>query len=207
MAKPSYVLPGWMSNHPVKAARETNSNNVVIDLVHEGVTHRVTVPKGLLVPILPPEPPEPPVGAYRIQGFICVHEDANALFGWLVTNPLRQPVPASLGLADRGPWWSWSDLVEAFGHDLVAVPLVPEPADAPRGDDHSSLLAALDRCEHGRHRKDACFDCPDGQSTGNLFLPSGERIGTTLHGDPIVAPEQTDRAQARAWVPAKSRFV
>jgi hypothetical protein len=28
----------------------------------------------------------------------------------------------------------------------------------------------LDRCEHGRHSIDSCFDCPHGRSTGNLYL-------------------------------------
>ena len=30
--------------------------------------------------------------------------------------------------------------------------------------------ADLDRCEHGRHSADHCFDCPGGHSTGNLYL-------------------------------------
>lgn len=56
----------------------------------------------------------------------------------------------------------------------------------------------LDRCEHGRHSIDNCFGCPDGASTGNLFLLGGRvqsdsnaegcrvRIGTTLYGEAIV---------------------
>jgi hypothetical protein len=62
----------------------------------------------------------------------------------------------------------------------------------------SPSLNDLDRCEHGRHSVDHCFDCPGGHSTGNLFLatPSADpqcategqeiRIGTTVHGEPIV---------------------
>lgn len=59
----------------------------------------------------------------------------------------------------------------------------------------------LDRCEHGRHSIDDCFDCVGGESTGNLFLdspmerdrwvnPNGRvlvRIGTAVHGEPIWA--------------------
>jgi hypothetical protein len=30
--------------------------------------------------------------------------------------------------------------------------------------------------------------CPDGWSTGNLYLVAGMRIGTTVHGTPILAP-------------------
>lgn len=47
-------------------------------------------------------------------------------------------------------------------------------------------LADLDRCEHGRHSLDPCYGCPDGWSTGNLFLVDGQRIGTDLGGQPII---------------------
>lgn len=50
------------------------------------------------------------------------------------------------------------------------------------------LLEDLDRCEHGRHRIDSCLSCPTGESTGNLFVPPGTRIGTSLYGHPIVMP-------------------
>lgn len=57
----------------------------------------------------------------------------------------------------------------------------------------------LDRCQHGRHSVDSCFDCPGGQSSGNLFLDplagpkmretrlatNEFRIGTMVHGEPI----------------------
>lgn len=66
----------------------------------------------------------------------------------------------------------------------------------------------LDRCVHGRHSIDDCFDCPNGKSTGNLFLlPEDDcpcypavdplervrvvdgrtevRIGTMVRGEPI----------------------
>jgi hypothetical protein len=46
-------------------------------------------------------------------------------------------------------------------------------------------LSDLDRCEHGRHSVDNCFDCPGGQSLGNMFLEDNQRIGTTLYGEPI----------------------
>lgn len=59
------------------------------------------------------------------------------------------------------------------------------------------------KSEHGRHRADNCFDCPNGQSAGNLFLPPGTRIGTNLYGQPIIAPEQDDfqRGYSENWVP------
>lgn len=66
--------------------------------------------------------------------------------------------------------------------------------------DFSSILSALDRCEHGRHRQDACFSCPDRQSTGNLFLTPGTRIGTNLYGTPIIVPVQEWRRDPASWV-------
>lgn len=65
---------------------------------------------------------------------------------------------------------------------------------------YEPVLAALDRCEHGRHKADNCWNCPDGQSTGNLFLEPGQRIGTTLYGDAIVVPEQDKRGYSENWV-------
>ena len=51
-------------------------------------------------------------------------------------------------------------------------------------------LDDLDRCEHERHAQDPCISCPNGWSTGNLYLTPGTRIGTTLYGEPILAPER-----------------
>lgn len=48
-------------------------------------------------------------------------------------------------------------------------------------------LDDLDRCEHGRKSIDNCFSCPGGWSTGNLFIANGQRIGTSLCGEPILA--------------------
>lgn len=56
-------------------------------------------------------------------------------------------------------------------------------------------LSDLDRCEHGRHSIDPCFGCPDGQSTGNLYLEDGQRIGTDHAGQPIYAePRRSPRS-------------
>lgn len=68
-------------------------------------------------------------------------------------------------------------------------------------------LAALDRCEHGRHKADNCNGCPGGQSTGNLFLAPGQRIGTTLYGDPIIVPEHDQRGHSENWVAGDLRRV
>jgi hypothetical protein len=60
--------------------------------------------------------------------------------------------------------------------------------ESPRyADEYNPTLSALDRCEHGRHAQDQCIGC-GGQSTGNLFLQPGQRIGTNLGGEPIIVP-------------------
>lgn len=72
------------------------------------------------------------------------------------------------------------------------------PSGLPVGVQFGWNVADLDRCEHGRHSIDHCYGCPNGVSTGNLFLMSGGsaqaaedgtvgvRIGTTVRGEPIV---------------------
>ena len=49
-----------------------------------------------------------------------------------------------------------------------------------------TLLADLDRCEHGRHDGDPCFGCPDGVSPGNPHMRPGQVIGYGLDGIEIV---------------------
>jgi hypothetical protein len=78
----------------------------------------------------------------------------------------------------------------------------------PYSADYSPLLSALDRCRHGRHAKDRCIDCGT-WSTGNLFLSPGQRIGTTIYGEPIMVPEeQAHRSHPDRWVPGPGgRFL
>jgi hypothetical protein len=54
------------------------------------------------------------------------------------------------------------------------------------------ILGSLDRCEHGRHKRDSCFSCPDGQSTGNLIIPPGTVIGHGIRHE-IVVPQHDQR--------------
>lgn len=63
----------------------------------------------------------------------------------------------------------------------------------------AAVLANLDRCEHGRHEYDACFDCPEGISTGNPRFGTGERIGTTVRGCPIHVPPRGFRHIPEKW--------
>jgi hypothetical protein len=70
----------------------------------------------------------------------------------------------------------------------------------PYAKDYNPILSALDRCEHGRHAQDGCLSCPDRQSTGNLFLQPGQRIGTTLYGEPITVPaDMNNRRNPTKW--------
>lgn len=53
----------------------------------------------------------------------------------------------------------------------------------------ANILRDLDRCEHGRHAADSCFDCPGGRSAGNPHLERGSVIGYSYTGDPIRMPD------------------
>lgn len=66
--------------------------------------------------------------------------------------------------------------------------------------DALAILSSLDRCEHGRHRKDNCFECPGGQSTGNLILVEGMVIGHGVRGVRIVVPHPDKVHVAREWL-------
>lgn len=89
-------------------------------------------------------------------------------------------------------------------HQIEQALLRAEPGLTALDDDSTCrLLAAvlfdLDRCEHGRHAQDNCGGCPGDQSTGNLLLPVGMRIGTGLYAIPIVVPPVDQRADVKAW--------
>lgn len=62
-----------------------------------------------------------------------------------------------------------------------------------------TVLADLDRCEHGRHGGDACFSCPDGVSPGNPHMQPGQVIGYGLDGVEIVVPDQARKYNPSNW--------
>lgn len=80
-----------------------------------------------------------------------------------------------------------------------------QPEVAARNELLVRVLADLDRCLHGRHEGDSCFDCPGGRSAGNPLMPAGERIGTTYTGRPIVMPTRERRRDPDAWYPQGRR--
>jgi hypothetical protein len=61
------------------------------------------------------------------------------------------------------------------------------------------LLADMDRCEHGRHSTDSCFDCPGGKSSGNQVCPPGTLIGHNYAGREIRVPEADKRHDPSEW--------
>lgn len=69
-------------------------------------------------------------------------------------------------------------VTDAKPGETVDVVLFPAPDwnQTPHEDVFPSSIrwdpADLDRCEHGRHSIDSCFDCPEGQSHGNPYLLS-----------------------------------
>lgn len=90
----------------------------------------------------------------------------------------------------------------------LAIAVCAEIIPMLKSEDQSlaKIIRALDRCAHGRHAADSCVDCPGGQSTGNLHLQPGQRIGTSLGGVPIVVPHDwAVRTVAEYWIPATHR--
>lgn len=65
----------------------------------------------------------------------------------------------------------------------------------------AKILADLDRCMHGRHRADSCFDCPDGRSAGNHHLPvAGAVVGYDYAARPYAVPaEGRSFSDPEAW--------
>lgn len=63
----------------------------------------------------------------------------------------------------------------------------------------AQVLLNLDRCEHGRHHHDQCFDCPNRVSEGNPHMRPGTIIGYTVHAQPIVMPAREDKTDPAAW--------
>jgi len=66
-------------------------------------------------------------------------------------------------------------------------------------DGFAQILIDLDRCEHGRHQGDPCFDCPDGLSAGNPYMKTGEVIGFGYDGGLILLPDKGVKTNPEAW--------
>lgn len=53
----------------------------------------------------------------------------------------------------------------------------------------AKILSDLDRCRHGRHRREPCYGCPDGLSIGNPHIPQpGKVVGYDITGATYVMP-------------------
>jgi hypothetical protein len=112
-------------------------------------------------------------------------------------------------LCPCGRWGTCDHVVDLAAPVLDSSQTDPPVADQPRRVEVPTPPAVrwspadLDRCEHGRHSIDHCFDCPGGNK-GNPFLfteipphnafpenvryENGRvevRIGTMVHGEPI----------------------
>lgn len=73
----------------------------------------------------------------------------------------------------------------------------------------ATILSDLDRCEHGRHEGDDCFQC-EGPSKGNPLMACSparnvalvaRQIGFTLSGGPLVIPDKWTQHDPDAWEP------
>lgn len=66
----------------------------------------------------------------------------------------------------------------------------------------ASILVNLDRCPHGRHAGDDCWDC-GGPSKGNPHLPPpGHVVGYDLMGNPYIMPHPKGTGDPASWRPA-----
>lgn len=64
----------------------------------------------------------------------------------------------------------------------------------------ASMVADLDRNEHGRHEGDADVSDASGRSQGNPLLPTGATLGYSLGGRwRYVVPERGRRHDPSAW--------
>lgn len=80
--------------------------------------------------------------------------------------------------------------------------------------DFVTVLADLDRCEHGRHEGDPCSEC-GGPSKGNPIMSSSparsitlvaRQIGFGIDGSPVVIPQGRAQSDADSWrVPPSGR--
>lgn len=69
------------------------------------------------------------------------------------------------------------------------------------------FMQDLDRCQHGRHEGDPCFDCAGRVSRGNPFITRGAPIGFSINGVPYVQPERGLRHDRRAWLGEKTPII
>lgn len=65
----------------------------------------------------------------------------------------------------------------------------------------ADFIASLDRCEHGRHSTDNCWNCRGGWSLGSPYLLSGTVIGFWVGGMLLVVPQRVeDRTDPNKWI-------
>ncbi|MDX3759307.1 hypothetical protein [Streptomyces sp. AK02-04a] len=116
------------------------------------------------------------------------HAEANAALHCadrVMYSPLHAKVYAAIGQIDHA----------LARTDQPAAPtLDSQSSDGP----WATLLADLDRCEHGRHQGDACGSCGP-WSHGNPHLKPGSVIGYGLRGDAIVMPAREFKHNPTAW--------
>jgi len=62
------------------------------------------------------------------------------------------------------------------------------------------LLSDLDRCVHGRHALDSCFNCPGGHSAGNPHLKPGQVVGYDYTGRPYAVPVVGELRRRADWL-------
>jgi hypothetical protein len=121
------------------------------------------------------------------QSHLASHAEMNAALHCatnVMYSPLHAAVTATIGQIE---------------HALARTEPEADPPGNPTPSQLATVLADLDRCEHGRHSVDSCYGCPDGHSVGNPYMPVGQQIGYDRYGDPISVPAPEDRYKPEAW--------
>jgi hypothetical protein len=92
---------------------------------------------------------------------------------------------------------------DGWGAEVISMGEFDAVTDKQQKLDQEGLLlmvADLDRCEHGRHAGDSCFDCK-GPSHGNPHLIRGGVIGYDLTGRPYILPRNRSKSHIEDWRP------
>jgi hypothetical protein len=125
------------------------------------------------------------------QSHLSAHAHMNAALH-CATEVFYSPLHAKVTAALLG-------IDHALNRTKPAVPLTEWAQE--HSDAHClwrTLLADLDRCQHGRHQGDDCNNC-GGPSHGNPHLRPGTVIGYGLRADQIVLPDSDAKHDPKAW--------
>jgi hypothetical protein len=107
----------------------------------------------------------------------------------LVTVPKADWLSNTGTVADGGiTYWTWREVAARQEEELARL----------RG--FQSLVSDLDRNPNGRHEGDADVGAQGGISQGNPKFTTGDVVGYSLGGKPIIMPPRGKRHDPDAWL-------